>query len=268
MTQDDTLGLDAEIKRLDRDKKLEELRQLKTAGSPWTRWLTPTFLIAAIPLLAAFGAWMMKEFELYSNQEAFRQLQAEKAALIALKTDLEVQKTSLNIEIQTLLLQKGDYASQTAAVRDELAALQRRLDEQQAGFDVAYLKSRFTNVEATYALGHVSVEEEKARLDALKADLDRLPADLITKFRNALGAFDLHLTIVDISKQILAESNEALKLFPVSEWTHTLEPRPEGYFAPERRIMISNAGTDDVAYYDVDEGRYLSEAEVVGFSRD
>jgi hypothetical protein len=266
MSEDDALGLDAEIKRLDRDKKLEELRQLKTAGSPWTRWLTPTFLIAAIPLLAAFGAWMMKEFELYSNQEAFRQLQAEKAALIALKTDLEVQKTGLNIEIQTLLLQKADYASQTDEVREELVALQRRLDERQAGFDAAYLKSRFTSDEATYALGHVFVEEERARIEGLKAELDRLPSDLMPKFNDALGAFDLQLTIVDISKQILAESNDALKLFPVSEWTQSLEPRPQGYFDGDGRIMISNPGTDDVGYYDVDEGRFLSEDEVVGFS--
>lgn len=268
MSQNEAVELDAEIKRLDRDKKLEELRQLKTAGSPWTRWLTPTVLLALIPLLAAFGAWVMNEFRLYTNQEAFRQLQAEKSALIAEKTALEVQKTGLNIEIQTLLLQKRDYADQAENVRRELEALQRRLDAQQAGFDAAYLKSRFTSDEATYALGHVSLEEERARIDGLKAELDRLPPDLIARFRDALGAFDLQLEIVDISKQILAESNEALKLFPVSEWTRSLEPRPQGYFDSDGRIMIANAGTDDVAYYDVDAGRFLSKEETAGFPRD
>jgi hypothetical protein len=45
--------LELEIKRLERDKRLEEIRQLRASGR--RQWITPTALAAVLPLLAGLG---------------------------------------------------------------------------------------------------------------------------------------------------------------------------------------------------------------------
>ena len=48
--------LDLEIKQLERDKKAAELANLK-AGEK-SRWVTPTILLALIPIVGTFGGWV------------------------------------------------------------------------------------------------------------------------------------------------------------------------------------------------------------------
>jgi hypothetical protein len=266
----DAESIDAEIKRLERDKKIEELRQLK---SGWTKWATPATMLALLPFLIGFGAWALSELRLYSNQEVFRQLEREKQSLIAEKAALQGEKTGLNIEIQTLIQLKqhyGEEAEKAEALRNEV---QGRLDElralaekRQAQVDANYLKARFARDEADYALSHIDVGQAEEKLDEFRRAVEGMPADLAAKLRGVVSDYELAVDMIDASTETLVMSGEALDLLPASDWARRFESRPSGYFIPGRQIMIADPGPE-ASYYDVDRGRLLTDEEARNLSR-
>jgi hypothetical protein len=266
----DTESIDAEIKRLERDKKLEELRQLR---SGWTKWATPATILALLPFLVGFGAWALSEFRLYSNQEVFRQLEREKQALISEKTALQTEKTGLNIEIQTLVELKQHFAEETRRAEEQRDNVQRQLDElrvqdqkRQAKVDANYLKARFARDAADYALGHVDVGQAKEKLDDFRRVVEGMPAEVADGLRAVVRDYELAVDMIDASTETLVMSGEALDLLPASEWARNFHSRPSGYFIQGRQIMIANPGPE-ASYYDVDRGRLLTDEEASNLSR-
>ena len=64
-----------------------------------------------------------------------------------------------------------------------------------------------------------------------------------------------------MSRDIISEFDQALKLMPTSEWTKHLQAEPTGAVIPDRKIM-SSRGNDQKRYYDVMEGRFLTDDEI------
>ena len=86
--QDD---IEQQIKELDRDKRIEELRRLRASSK--TKWISPTVLALLLPLLGGSGLWIVGELKQYS--EAYEAL-AEQDAFEREKDALQAQKDSLN----------------------------------------------------------------------------------------------------------------------------------------------------------------------------
>lgn len=63
--------LDIELRQLERDRRIEEIRQLKARGR--AQWITPAALAAMVPLLAGLGIWVVGEIKQYN--EGYRALQ-------------------------------------------------------------------------------------------------------------------------------------------------------------------------------------------------
>jgi hypothetical protein len=53
--------IERQIKELERDKRLEEIKQLRADAK--TRWITPAFLIALLPILGTFGWWGVEQLK-------------------------------------------------------------------------------------------------------------------------------------------------------------------------------------------------------------
>ena len=234
MSADPPDQLDIELRRLERDKRIEEIRQLKARGR--AQWITPAALAAMIPLLAGFGIWVVGEIKQYN--EGYRALQ-EVDRLAAEKDALQEQKNDLNIEVSTLLDLKRHYAEQASEQ-------QARFEERQQQLDATYARARFAAAEAGYALGHI---------DGLG------PAGQI------LERHGLAVEMIGISERTLAAFGDALEIVPVSDWAAELSYMPSGSIAAGRNVMISQSRRGDghsQRYYDVDEGRFLSESEAQG----
>src|SRR5215510_13816616 len=56
--------LELEIRRLERDKRLEEIKQLR--ASRRTQWITPAALATLVPLLAGLILWIFGELKQYN----------------------------------------------------------------------------------------------------------------------------------------------------------------------------------------------------------
>jgi ferric-dicitrate binding protein FerR (iron transport regulator) len=81
--------LELEIKRLERDKRLEEIRQLRASGR--RQWITPTALAAVLPLLAGLGVWVFNEMKQY--HEGYRALE-ERDRLAARRRSCSDRRTA------------------------------------------------------------------------------------------------------------------------------------------------------------------------------
>ncbi len=71
MSTDPADDLEIELRRLERDKRVEEIRQLKARGR--AQWITPAALAAMVPLLAGLGIWVVGEIKQYN--EGYQALQ-------------------------------------------------------------------------------------------------------------------------------------------------------------------------------------------------
>lgn len=249
--------LDLDIKRLERDKRIEEIRQLRASGR--TSWITPTALAALLPLLAGFGVWIIGELKQFN--EGYAAL-AERDQLRVEKESLQRQKDSLNIEVATLLSLKSHYADQAKELQARFAARQEALDR-------IYLRARFASDEASYALDHLTAMGrglDRVTLDRLGMDIGVLPAPSAENARRIIDDYKLARDIVPISQQTLAVLRETLKLIPASDWTAELKSMPSGAILANRKIMVQQGkrgNTPFERYYDVDEGRFLAENEAV-----
>lgn len=256
MSTDASDDLEIELRRLERDKRIEEIRQLKSRGR--AQWITPAALAAMLPLLAGLGIWMVGEIKQYN--EGYRALQ-EVDRLAAEKDALQEQKNNLNIEVSTLLDLKRHYAEQANE-------LQAKFEERQQQLDATYARARFAAAEARYALGHIEglgPAPDAAALAALRQQMDNLPPEVAETLDRILERYGLAVDMIELSEKTLAAFGDTLELVPVSAWAAELEYMPSGSIAAGRNVMISQARRGDDhsrRYYDVDEGRFLLESEV------
>jgi hypothetical protein len=243
--------LERQIKELERDKRLEEVKQLRAAAR--TRWITPTALAALLPLLAGFGVWAVGEAKQYS--EGYRALE-ERDALRREKDALQRQKDSLNIEVATLLQLKSHYA-------EEAQRLQRETITRQEVIDTTYLRAAFTSDEVLYALGHITgigPPPDRKKVDQARAEVGRLSKESAATVNDALQRYELTDDLLGLSKSLISEFQKMLKVVPASEWTRQLQTMPTGAVLSGKKIMISSKG-DERRYYDVIAGRFLTAAE-------
>ena len=243
--------LDLQLKQLERDKRLEEVKQLK--ASERRKWITPTAVVAILPLVAGFGLWIVGEIKQYN--EGYRalkerdKLQAEKEALVR-------QKDSLNIEISTLLQLKEHYAEQARRFSQESEA-------KQAVMDRTYLRAVFANAQVVDALDHVKgfgPQPSRQALDAMREDLKKLPKDGAEKIGQVLERDYQSISIVNSSRAMVQEFDKAVRLLPVSDWARELKPTRAGIILPNKELMFTESGSDK-KYYDVKAGRFLTPEE-------
>lgn len=246
--------LELEIKRLERDKRLEEIRQLRASGR--RQWITPTALAALLPLLAGLGVWMFNEMKQY--HEGYRALE-QRDRLAAEKTELQRQKDSLNLEVGTLLDLKRHYAEQAQD-------LQARFEQRQQQLDATYARARFASAEARYALSHIEglgPGPDTAALDALRPALETLDPNAAGTIQQLIDRYLLAIDMIAVSEEVLETFDDTLDLVPASDWAAALEYTPSGSAVQGRNIMIVGGGRGartDERYYDVDEERFLTEA--------
>jgi hypothetical protein len=147
--------IERQIKELERDKRLEEIKQLRADAK--TRWITPAFLIALLPILGTFMWWIFEQAkdysEVYQKGKAVGALSLEKEAL-------KREKDSLNIEISKLFGQRSYYADEAERLQQETRRLQREAERlqlvmvaKQDVLDKMYLRGTYAMREAQYALG-------------------------------------------------------------------------------------------------------------------
>jgi hypothetical protein len=234
--------LDLEIKRLERDKKATEIEQLKK-----TKWVTPTFLLALLPLIGGFGLWVASEVKQFN--EAYR----AKDELQDVKRRLQ----EINAEIQTMLLLKNE-------VRDQLKVAQEQLKTTQQQVDRAYLKIKFTSGEVRYALGHLPTLDrrpDRARLESLGRALDQLPKETADPIREIIRVHNVVMDIAKFSEALTKAANDEVQFIPASDWTRKFQAMPGGSILPNRKLMVMH-GEKGPMYYDVDRDQQLSAEDV------
>jgi hypothetical protein len=249
---DSTEDIERQLKELERDKRLEEIRQLRANAK--TRWITPAALAALLPLIAGFTVWIVGELKVYNA--GYRAL-AEVESLRKEKEALQREKMSLNVEVSTMLQLKTHYASEAERLQRDTFAKQEALDRN-------YLRGVFTSGEAIYALDHMKgmgPPVDQTAVARLRSDAKQLPKESAAALDRLLGYYELSLEIIPISRQVLSEFDSTLKLIPVSEWTKDLQSMPTGYFLAGRKIMESKRKDDTNKYYDVIAGRFLTPEE-------
>ncbi|SEF67838.1 hypothetical protein [Marinobacterium lutimaris] len=246
----------AEQRALEQEKLREEIKQLRAAGR--TKWITPAALATLLPLLAGFGLWIAGEIKQYN--QAYIAL-ADRDRLQAQKEQLQDQKDSLNLEVQTLLQLKTHYAAEAERLRRDTAA-------KQATIDHTYLRGVYTRAETLYSLNHIDGWGPAIEINQLRQQLARQPLadELSVTLNDLLERYEFALQVVDTSRNILKEFDQTSALMPASEWTKELRPMPSGAFSPGRNIMVESYEKTP-RYYDVDEGRFLTEEETGSFKR-
>jgi len=249
--------LELEIRRLERDKQLEEIKQLRTSRT--TQWITPAALATLVPLLAGLAVWIFAELKQlnagYRALEDVKSLKEERSAL-------EARKNGLNLEVTALLAQKADYQAQAAQLKAEAAQLRAETIARQDELDRLYLRAKFAAAETTYALTHIrglGRGPTRDRLRAIKTDLKTLPAEAAATVNDMIDIYEFAMEIVDITEETLQPLTKAVESIPASDWTHQLRPMPSGAIIPNRSVMESGDGKQ---YYDVEAGRFLTPEEI------
>ena len=77
--------IDRRLKELEREKREEELRQLKADAR--FRWVTPAALAALLPLVAGLGLWVWGEVKQYN--EGYRALEEKKTLVADMRKAIE-----------------------------------------------------------------------------------------------------------------------------------------------------------------------------------
>ena len=241
--------LDRNLKELERDKREEELRQLKANAR--VRWVTPTAIAALLPLAAGFGLWVVKEVKQYGA--GYRALE-EVEALRKEKEALERQKNGLNVEIGTLLQLKQHYAEQASQLRVDVEAKQEAVDK-------AYLRAVFYGSEMVYTLDHVGPPPADDKgMDALRAEAKSLPNGAAEKLSAVLGRYRDMEVVIKMARDSSVAYNKAINLLPASAWAKQLDPMPTGSVISNRQVMLSGP-PGERRFYDVKEGRFLTRDE-------
>ena len=125
-----------------------------------------------------------------------------------------------------------------------------------------YLRGVFTRAEALYALGHVTVAPlpDDSVLTPIKEDLRQLPEGSAATMARILNDYVFARGMVQVTRDVVAEFDNALQLIPAEDWTHELVWNPSGRFIAGRNIMQTGSGPD-MRLYDVGLGRFLTREE-------
>ena len=250
----DTTSIETQLKELERDKRMEEIKQLKSASK--IRWITPAAIASLLPLFAGLFVWTLGEIKQYN--EGYRAL-AELESIKKEKQALIQQKDSLNIELGTLIQLKNHYVTESNKLRIETATKQDALDK-------TYLRGKFTSEEIIYALGHVKGlgPPPKDISNRIRKDTIDIPKETQELIEDMIVRYELSQEIIDISGGLVTEFEETFKLMSPSDWTKGFKSMPTGYYSAEKKIMISEL-RNKKRYYDVTEGRILRDDEAVKF---
>ena len=240
------------IERLEREKLEEEVRQLRLAGR--TRWLTPTALALMLPLIGAFGIWLVSEVKQYG--EGYRAI-TERDALKSEKAALQAQKNGLNLEILALLKLKEHYEAQASSLEADVQRNQQDLDR-------IYLQATYANSEAGYALGHTAGLPALKRADINKMEAflnsDQVPLDVARTALELSHQAQLALDLIDAAKSGMHLLEEGLALLPASKDAKRLQWHPNGIFGSDRPLMLYE-GPGGRRLYDVEAAEFLPPAE-------
>lgn len=244
-------SIDNELKALDKKIKLAELKKLEEQQR--TNWISPATIGILLPLVGAFGLWTINELKGYNRAYqalvAVDQLQQERAELIS-------QKDSLNIEISTLLDLKLHYSQ-------EANRLETLVRDGQLTLDQLYLRASYAANESIYALQHANFSRNDnvdAAISALGNSIQELEPELSVPIQEILLEYRILNDMSSVTKRQLLELLDQLKELSPSQAAEELSWHPEGAFASGRSIMATT-GSDDLLYYDVELGRYLTDAE-------
>ena len=251
MTPESQDELDRRLKELEREKREEELRQLRASAR--TRWVTPAAVAAALPLIAGFGLWVVGEVKEYN--EGYRALK-ERDKLQQEKEALQRQKDSLHVEIGTLLQLKEHYAAQANQLRAESEA-------KQAAIDKIYLQAIAMSAEAVYALDHIKgmgPGPDRKALDAVRAGLGQLPKETAAQVEDLVRRHELMGMIIRIAREMVVSFDKALGLIPASDWARRLKPMPPGPAASGGGLLVGEF-PDGRRYYDLTRGQFLTKEE-------
>lgn len=208
-------------------------------------------MAALLPLVAGLGIWILGELKQYN--EGYQAI-AQRDALKEEKKELQQQKDSLNLEVATLLQLKAHYVAEADHLRRDTQA-------KQATIDKTYLRGIFTRAEAMYSLDHVKGMGPAPDLDQVSEHIKQLPESERQKLNDVLARYEFSMDVIEMSRAIIAEFDEALRLMPASEWTRELQPMPSGAVIADRKIMSTKPGKGQ-RHYDITEGRFLTEKEV------
>jgi hypothetical protein len=130
--------------------------------------------------------------------------------------------------------------------------------------DTTYVRARFATAETSYALSHIEAVgpgPDRNALDKIKKDLASLPNELAKQLREIIDRYIFAVDMVDASQRTLEAFRTTLGLISASDWAVKLEAVPSGYAIKDRNIMILRS-RQGIRYYDVDEGRFISEEEI------
>jgi hypothetical protein len=246
--------IERQIKELERDKHREEIKQLRADAK--RHWITPTVLIAVLPVLGAFAWWFFDELKKYN--EAYQALEL-KDALMKEKEDVRREKDSMNLEIMKMIHERNFYADDVQRMQGERVAMQNAVNEM-------YLRGTFAMAEMRYALRHIQEmgPPQDANLQQLRANAKQLPPESGRALDDVLQHYEFSRDIIGLSSEIISDFGNKLKLLPTSDWARALRSMPEGSVLSGRKIMVLQEGGQPTRYYDVDKGRFLTKEESEG----
>lgn len=249
--EEDSQALDIELKRLEVEKKKEEIKLIRDKGK--RQWITPAAFTTLLPLIGGLGIWILSEVKEYNA--AYRSL-TQLANIEAENDRLQGQKDSLNIEITSLVQLKEHYSK-------ESKELQSKIEKRQVLIDQKYLQMLFDSNEAEYAIGHIralDLSGNSVTDDFIKELTTQLTPEIRASVNRIAADRKIAIDLARISREILTNLGSTLKLLPASDWTQSLAWSPEGLFVDRRKIMATR-NEENPKYYDVALGRFLTEEE-------
>jgi hypothetical protein len=102
---------------------------------------------------------------------------------------------------------------------------------------------------------------DRGALEKIKKNLAGLPHEFAVQLREMIDRYMLAVDMIDVSQRTLEAFRTTLGLISASDWAVKLEAVPSGYVIAGRNIMIGRSRQGN-RYFDVDEGRFLSEEEI------
>lgn len=248
----DTPDPESEIRRLERERLEEELRQLRARGR--AQWVAPATILALIPLVAGFGLFVWTEVRaltpLYQRVADAEAILAENDALEAEIAALKERRANLNVEITSLIAQYGFYVEQARE-------LQARFEARERDVELAWTRTRYAVGEMSYTLSHVRGLGAPPDLDTLRETLASLDPAVRAGVDEVFSGYGLCREIVAIAEDNVDWFERTLALLPVPERIARLRYEP----SPMQNVLTWPAGLPE-DYYDVEAGRFLTPEEV------
>lgn len=201
MSSEGDTDIDLQIKALERDKRLEEIKQLRTKAK--RSWITPTAIAALLPLIGTLCLWIYGEAKQFS--EGYRAVE-ERDQLKEDKLSLERKKNSLNIEIGTLVALKTHYASEAKQLRQEQTILEQDNAELSADHeDLLQQRDRILAEQKQLKGEYESLTELLIKL----VDAPGLSEDQRAQFKREIRLANLKIETID---RIIQQDNSQIQV--------------------------------------------------------